>query len=202
MSQWITDLAELEALYGTAAPASLRKVAPLLTLSYRKWVEISRFCILSTVGPEGTDASPRGDEVPVVRIRDARHLLLPDWHGNNRIDSLRNILRDPRLSLLFMVPGSTNVLRINGRGRISAAADLLGLFERQGKQPRTVLEIEIGEVYFQCARALMRSRLWAGEDLSAALPTAGEMLADVTKGEEGGADYDRVWPERAAKTLW
>lgn len=198
---WITDIAALERHYGLPGPAALRKVAPQLTPDYRRWIEAARFCILSTVGPEGTDASPRGDDGPVVRVLDAGTLALPDWKGNDRIDSLRNVVRDPRLSLMFLVPGSGNVIRVNGEGRVTADAGLCAEFERQGRQPRTVLMIRIREVYFQCARAILRSRLWAG-DAVPGLPTAGEILAGLTAGEVGGADYDRTWPARAAATMW
>ena len=199
---WIEDEAALEALYGTPGAASTRKVARVLTPSYRRWIEAARFCILATVGPEGTDASPRGDDGPVVRVLDERRVALPDWRGNDRIDSIRNVVRDPRVSLIFMVPGSANVIRVNGRGRIGAGPALIGRFERGGARPRSVLVIEIGEVYFQCARAILRSRLWTGGDGSAGLPSAGEMLAEASDGAEGGAEYDAAWPARAARTMW
>lgn len=198
---WITDIAGLEALYGRPGAAATRKVAPRLSPAYRRWVEAARFCILATVGPEGTDASPRGDDGPVVRVLDEHHLALPDWHGNDRIDSLRNVVRDPRISLLFMVPGSGNVVRVNGEGRVTADAALRESFAHRGKLPRSVLVIRIREVYFQCARAILRSGLW-GPDASAGLPTAGEILASLTEGEVGGAAYDAEWPERAARTMW
>lgn len=198
---WITDIPALEALYGTPKAPSLRKVAAGLTPEYRRWVEASRFCILSTVGPEGTDASPRGDDGPAVRVLDDVTLALPDWQGNDRIDSLRNVVRDPRLSLMFLVPGSGNVVRVNGEGGVTADATLRESFARDGKAPRSVLVIRIQEVYFQCARAILRSRLW--EEAGAPdLPTAGQILAGVTAGEVGGAEYDRTWPAKAAVTLW
>lgn len=198
---WIDSTAALEAHYGTPGPAATRKVARMLTPEYRRWIAAARFCILATVGPEGTDASPRGDDGPVVRVLDEGTLALPDWKGNDRIDSLRNVVRDPRLSLLFMVAGSGNVVRVNGTGRLTADAGLCDSFARDGRGPRTVLVVQVREVYFQCARAILRSRLWGG-DAAAGLPTAGEILSGVTAGEVGGADYDRSWPERAAGTLW
>ncbi|WP_102109976.1 pyridoxamine 5'-phosphate oxidase family protein [Oceaniglobus roseus] len=198
----IRSLDELESHYGAPGAAALRKVAPRLTPEYRAWIERSRFCILSTVGPEGTDASPRGDEGQVVRVLDETALALPDWHGNNRIDTLRNIVRDPRVSLLFLVPGSDNVVRVNGRGLVTADPDLRQSFARGGRLPRTVTVVTPGEVYFQCARAILRSGLWAGRDDSAGLPTAGDFLAAMTEGAEGGAGYDAGWARRAAGTLW
>jgi PPOX class probable FMN-dependent enzyme len=200
--KFIDTIEALESHYGTPSEAALVKVAPRLTESYRAFIERSRFCVLSTVGPEGTDASPRGDDGPVVAILDAQTLALPDWRGNNRIDSLRNIVADGRVSLMFFVPGSTSVVRINGRARLTADAALRARFARSGKEPRTVAVIAIGEAYFQCARALMRARLWAGEDESAGLPTPGAMLQEITRGQVDGERYDTEWPERAAQSMW
>ena len=199
---FIEDEAALAALYGAPKAAATRKVASRLTPAYRAWIEASRFAVLATVGPEGTDASPRGDDGPVARVADERTLWLPDWRGNDRIDSLRNVVRDGRVSLMFMVPGSGNVVRVNGRARLSADPDLLACFDRgAGRRPRSVMVIAVAEVYFQCARAVLRARLWSGEP-APALPSAGEMLAATSGGEEGGADYDAAWPARAARTMW
>lgn len=197
----IDSIAALEALYGTPGRAALDKVADRLTPLYREWIEASRFCVLSTVGPDGTDASPRGDDGPVVRVADPRTLLLPDWRGNDRIDSLRNIVADGRLSLMFLVPGSGNVVRVNGRGWITAEPQRLAAFERDGRRPRSVTVIEIAEVYFQCARAIARSGLWS-EATPAALPSPGDILREVTAGGIDGAAYDAAWPERARRTMW
>ncbi|MBB97869.1 MAG: pyridoxamine 5'-phosphate oxidase [Rhodobacteraceae bacterium] len=200
--KFIDDVTTLDTLYGQPGQPALRKVVDHMTPLYRKWIMTSRFCVLSTVGPEGTDGSPRGDDGPVVLELDPKTLALPDWRGNNRLDSLRNIIRDPRVSLMFLVPGSNNVIRVNGSARLTADADLRARFERQGKQPATVIVIEIAEIYSQCARALIRARTWAGQDESADLPTVGDLLAEATSGEEGGQAYDTEWPERAAKTMW
>jgi len=200
--QFLKSLEELETIYGAPGSASIQKVARQLTPLYRKWIMTSRFCVISTVGPEGTDGSPRGDDGPVVTEIDPTTLAMPDWRGNNRIDTLRNILRDPRVSLLFMVAGSNNVVRVNGTAAITIDAGLRSRFEFKGKQPRSVIVIKIDEVYTQCARALMRARLWTSEDESAKLPTVGEILAEQTSGEEGGKPYDDAWGDRAAKTMW
>ncbi len=200
--EFIEDITALEALYGTPGAASIRKVARRLTPLYRKWIMASRLCILSTVGSEGVDGSPRGDEGPVVLELDQGTLALPDWRGNNRLDSLRNIVLDPRVSLLFMVPGSNNVVRVNGNAQLTDDEALRARFEKHGKRPATVIVIEISEIYTQCARALIRARTWSGHDESEGLPTAGEILSEMTSGEEGGAQYDQEWGARAAKTMW
>lgn len=200
--QAITTIEDLERHYGTPAPASLVKVARRMTPAYRTWIARSRLCILSTVGPEGTDASPRGDDGPVVREIDPGMLALPDWKGNNRIDSLRNIVRDPRVSLMFFVPGSDNVIRVNGRAQVTADTALCDSFARDGKSPRTVILVTIEEVYSQCARALMRARTWKDGDQSDGLPTIGDMLAEMSRGAIDGEAYDAEWPGRAAASMW
>jgi PPOX class probable FMN-dependent enzyme len=199
---FLESLEELHALYGTPAPASLRKEAPRVTPEYRRIIEAAPFLALATVGPEGMDCSPRGDRPgQLVRILDETTLALPDRRGNDRIDSLRNILRDPRVALMFLIPGSGNALRANGTARLTADEALCASFEMEGKRPRSVAVIAIETIYFQCARAVIRAKLWephAAPDL----PTPGEILAAMTAGEVGGARYDAEWPERAAKTMW
>lgn len=199
----VTSLAALEAIYGAPSPTSLVKVADRVTPEYRAWIEASPFCALATAGPEGLDVSPRGDRGAVATVLDPRLLALPDRRGNNRVDTLRNLIRDPRCALLFLVPGEGNTIRVNGRARLSVAPDLLARFTVEGQAPRSVILVAVEEVYFQCARALMRSGLWnPAAPRTEPLPTAGEMLAAMSKGAEGGAEYDTVWRERAAKTLW
>ncbi len=199
--RWIDSEAALAALYGQPGAPALRKVVPQLTPLYRRWIMASRFCLLSTVGPEGIDGSPRGDDGPVVLELDPGTLAMPDWRGNNRLDSLRNIVRDPRVALLFLIPGSTTAVRINGRAGLTDDAALRARFDRQGTQPATVIVVQIAEVYTQCARALLRAGLWTRDD-AAGLPSVGDLLAEATAGQEGGAPYDADWPSRAAKTMW
>lgn len=201
MTTWIEDIAQLEALYGTPGAPSLRKVTDRLTPLYRRWIMASRFAVLTTVGPEGTDGSPRGEDGPVVTELDPQTLAMPDWCGNNRLDSLRNIVADGRVSLMFLVPGSNTVVRVNGHARITDDAAMRARFVREGRQPATVIVIRIAEVYTQCARALMRAGLW-GRDDATGLPSAGDILAEVTGGEEGGKAYDLAWGARAAATMW
>ncbi|MBI1170268.1 pyridoxamine 5'-phosphate oxidase family protein [bacterium] len=199
---WITTLDDLHALYGTPSRPALAKVTPHLTPSYRAFIERSRFCVISTVGPEGTDGSPRGDQGPVVTVLDPKTLALPDWKGNERIDSLRNILRDGRVSLIFLIPGSTTAIRVNGRARLTADPTLCGRFERDGKHPRSVIVIAVDEVYSQCARALQRSEMWSAGDQSRGLPSVGQMLQEASEGAIDGAEYDRERATRAHLGWW
>lgn len=200
--EFVKDVAALEALYGPPGQPSLRKVARRMTPTYRKWIMASRLCILTTVGPDGTDASPRGDDGPVVMELDPGTLALPDWRGNNRLDSLRNIVVDDRVSLMFLVPGSNNVIRVNGTAGLTADQNLREKFEKNNRLPATVIVVTIGEIYSQCARALMRAGTWSSGDESAGLPSAGDILAEMTQGALGGEEYDTAWLPRAMKTMW
>ncbi len=199
---FVEDVTELETLYGVPGSASLNKVARQMTPLYRGWIMRSRLCVISTVGPEGTDGSPRGDEGPVVQELDVNTLLMPDWRGNNRMDTLRNIVADGRISLMFMIAGSTTVVRVNGTAKVTLDHEICARFEIKGRNPRSVIVIRIAEIYTQCARALMRSEIWTAGDQSEGLPTAGQILAEQTDGAEGGTPYDQEWPARAAKTMW
>ena len=200
--RFIGTLEELHAHYGTPGPASLRKEAARLTPEYRRIIEAAPFLALATAGPEGLDCTPRGD-LPgqLVRVLDDTTLALPDRRGNDRIDSLRNIVRDPRVALMFLVPGSGNALRVNGTARLTDDAALRASFSMEGKAPRTVAIIRVEVIYFQCARAVMRAKLWephAAPDL----PTPGQILASMTANAVGGDAYDREWPERAQSSMW
>jgi PPOX class probable FMN-dependent enzyme len=200
----IRTVEELGKIYeGGLTQASLAKVTKVLTPLYRQMIEAAPFMALATVGPEGLDCSPRGDIGGVVRVIDEKTLHLPDWRGNNRVDSLSNIVRDPRLALMFLVPGSNTTMRINGRGVVSNDEALLESFEMDGKHPRTIVVITIDEVYFQCARALMRAQLWNPENFAdpAKLPTPGLMLKAAAEDFDHDT-YDREWAGRAAKTMW
>ena len=200
----IKTIEALEAIYGQPNEASTVKVANRITPPYRVLIEKSPFAALASCGPEGLDCSPRGDLPGFVRIHDDRTLMMPDRRGNNRVDSLRNIVRDPRIALLFMFPGAGSTLRVNGRAQVSIDPDLLASFAVDSKVPRTVIVMTVEEIYFQCARAIVRSDLWNPQRHvnSADLPTPGQILAEMSESRVGGADYDRAWPERARQTLW
>jgi len=198
------DLERIYGAFGAVGEASTVKVADHITPHYRRFVEAAPFLALATSGPEGLDCSPRGDRPGFVRVADPRTLLLPDRRGNNRIDSLRNVLRDNRVGLMFLIPGIGNALRVNGRAAIDDDPELCASFAIDGKAPRTVMVILVGEVYFQCARALIRSGLWRAETHidPKTLLTPGQILAGLSDGRVGGETYDAAWAERAKQTMW
>ena len=200
----VTDADALQALYGASGDASIKKEVDHVHPHYRAFIEAAPFAVLATAGPDGLDASPRGDPAGFVVVEDDKTLLLPDRRGNNRIDSLRNILADPRVALLFLVPGVGETLRVNGAAHISVDPALLARFEMDGKLPRSVLVVDVHTVYFQCSRALLRSKLWdpATQVPRAALPSVGRILSDLTAGTFDGVTYDRELPARVASTLY
>jgi PPOX class probable FMN-dependent enzyme len=203
-SHTIATIDQLEALFGLVGEASRKKEVDHLHPVYRSLIEASPFAILATVGPGGLDASPRGDPPGFVAVENEKTLLLPERRGNNRIDSLRNIVADPRVALLFLIPGVGETLRVNGRGRISTAPDLLQRFVMAGQLPKCMLVIDVDAVYFQCARAIHRSRLWQPIEPGAprTVPSPGSMLAALTDSAIDGEQYDRDLPERQRATLY
>ena len=201
----ISTIAELEALYQPApTAASTVKEVGHITPAYRQLIEASPFVALATSGPGGLDCSPRGDKGQVVRVLDEKTLALPDRRGNNRIDTLRNIIADPRVALLFLIPGSGTTFRVNGRASLTADPDLCTSFEIEGKLPRCVLLITVEAAYFQCARAVNRAGLWeaASHADPQKLPSIGQILQDLSAGAIDGKAYDAEWPGRAARSLW
>jgi PPOX class probable FMN-dependent enzyme len=200
----IASVEQLEALYGLPQKTSTAKEVDWITPHYRAFIEASPFAVLASSGPEGLDCSPRGDKPGFVRIHDERTLMLPDRRGNNRTDSLRNIIRDPRAALLFLIPGSGTTLRVNGRAHLTTEAALRESFAVEDKAPRSVIVLAVDAVYFQCARAIVRSDLWnqAKHVAPGSLPTPGQILAALSDGRIGGEPYDRAWPERAKQTMW
>ena len=204
MSNRIETINDLEALYGEAGQASLVKETPDLIPQYQTFIKQSPFCSLATIGPEGLDCSPRGDVPGFVRIHDNSTLMMPDRRGNNRCDSLRNIIQDPKVALCFLIPGSNTTLRVNGEAYLSIDPELKASFAEQSKEPRSVIVIKTKAVYFQCGRAIVRSKLWeqSAQVDPSRLPTAGEVLAYLSNNEVGGSKYDAEWAERANKTLW
>jgi hypothetical protein len=204
-SRTITTTEELERLYSDApyGPAVFKE-ADHVTPQYRKLIEAAPFAVLATCGPEGLDCSPRGDPPGFVRVVDAHTLLVPDRRGNNRIDSLRNLVRDPRISLLFLIPGVGETMRINGRARISTDPALTESFAFNGKVPKCVLVVTVEKAYFQCTKAIIRSKLWDPASIvdRKTLPTPGSILAEITEGKMGGPEHDRLAPARIKETIY
>jgi PPOX class probable FMN-dependent enzyme len=200
----IASLDVLTALYGKPNPASLRKETATLHPNYQAFIRAAPFMALATSGPDGLDVSPRGDAPGFVEVHDARTLLIPDRRGNNRVDSLRNIIADPRVALLFLIPGIGETLRVNGRADITVDPVLLERYAMAGKAPRSVLVVRVETVFFQCSRAVVRSRLWDSSAQLArdALPSTGRILGDLIGDGFDGDSYDRELPERVKNTLY
>ncbi len=200
----VTTMEGLEALYAHPHEIAVAKEIDHISAEYGRLIAASPFLVLATSGPEGLDCSPRGDPPGFVRVLDARTLAIPDRRGNNRIDSLRNIVRDPRVALLFLIPGVGETLRVNGRASISTDPDLLAGSVIHGKTPNCMILVAVERVYFQCTKAIVRSKLWQpreGFDRKS-LPTPGSILAEITGGSLGGEAHDRSVPERVKATLY
>ena len=200
----VASIAQLEALYGAPSETAMVKEIAYISPEYRAFIEAAPFCAVATCGPEGLDCSPRGDPPGFVRVADAKTLLIPDRRGNNRIDSLRNLIRDPRISLLFLIPGCGETIRVNGHAVISIDPALCESFVFAGKLPRSVIMVTVDSVYFQCAKAIVRSNLWdpATQVDRKTLPSSGTILAGITKGALGGPEHDRGAPERLRATIY
>jgi uncharacterized protein len=201
----ISTTAELEAIYGAVSPAAMLKVLDHVSDDYGRFITAAPFVVISTSGPEGVDCSPRGDPAGFVRISaDAKTLMIPDRRGNNRVDTLRNIVRDPRIGLLFMIPGIGETMRVNGSAVLSVEPDLCASFTMQGKVPACVIVVTVSEIYTQCQKALARSKLWdsATQIIRTELPSFGQMLEKITAGEFDGKAYDDAYPERMKQTIY
>ncbi len=200
----IATIEALEALYGPANPRSLTKETTYLTDAYRIWIERAPFFAIASIGAGGLDCSPRGDTLgEVFEVLDEKTLAFPDRRGNNRMDTLRNIVADPRIAMLFLVPGIDETLRINGRAEVTVDPALIERFDVKGKKPATVVRVSIDAVYFQCARALLRSDIWNPESFATRsdVPTAGAMIKSALPGEETDS-YDGELRERQLATLY
>ena len=200
----IRTLSELESLYEAPAQTSIAKEIDHLTDQHRAYVEASPFVVVATSGPDGLDCSPRGDPAGFVRVADERTLLLADRRGNNRLDTLRNLIVDPRIGLLFLVPGVGVTLRVNGTAEISTDTELRASFAMGDKVPTTVIIVTTTAVYTQCPKALVRSNLWdpARHRDAAELPSVGQIMEAITAGEFDGKAYDDTYPERIRQTMY
>jgi PPOX class probable FMN-dependent enzyme len=201
----ISTMSELETLfsekpYGPSLVKEIDHISP----QYRALIEAAPFVVLATNGPDGLDCSPRGDPPGFVRVRDEHTLLIPDRRGNNRIDSMRNLVNDPRVALLFLIPGVGETMRVVGRAAISTDPELCAIFTLFGKTPRCVLVVTVERAFYQCTKAIIRSKLWdpATQVERATLPTPGKILAEITDGKMGGDEHDRAAPERIKQTIY
>ncbi len=203
VSHLVTSEAELEAIYGQPSGAAVIKEIGHISEHYRRFIEVSPFVVLATAGPEGLDCTPRGDPAGFVRVVDKNTVMLPDRRGNNRIDTLRNIVRDPRIALLFLIPGIGRTLRINGRAAINVDPELCASFTMEGKAPRSVIVVTAESVYTQCPKALVRSHLWdASRHLpESALPSSGLMMKAL-QADFDAEKYDREYPQRLKETIY
>ena len=203
MSTLVTSEAELEAIYGQPAGAAVIKEIDHISDHYRRFIETSPFVVLATSGPDGLDCTPRGDPAGFVRVADERTLLLPDRRGNNRLDTLRNLVRDPRIALLFLIPGVGRTLRVNGRAVISTDPKLCDSFVMEGKAPRSVIVVTAERVYTQCPKALVRSHLWDPAKFltESDLPSSGTIMQALQASFDAEA-YDREYPQRLKETIY
>jgi len=200
----ITTIEQLEAIYGKPQGASVVKEVGRIAPAYRKMIEASPFVAIATGNDGGFDCSPKGDAPGFVRVLDDKTLAIPDRPGNNRIDGYRNVVRNPHVALLFLIPGVGKTLRVNGRASISVEPELMQSFAVNGKLPRTVMVVAVASVFFHCSRAIVRSRLWdeASKIDRKSLPSTGSMIAEVSAGQLGGEAYDRALPERVRNSLY
>ena len=200
----VTTMEQLESMYGEVYPPARVKEIDHVNADYRAFIEKAPFFAMATSGPDGLDCSPRGDPAGFVRVHDEKTLMIPDRRGNNRIDSLRNLIHDPRVALLFLIPGCSETIRVNGRAQICTDPELCKSFEMQGKAPRCVIVVAVERVYFQCAKAIVRARLWeeAAQVDRASLPTTGTILAALSNGALGGIEHDRTALERIKATIY
>ena len=200
----VTTMEQLESMYGEVYPPARVKEIDHVNADYRAFIEKAPFVALATGGPDGFDCSPRGDPAGFVRVHDEKTLMIPDRRGNNRIDSLRNLIDDPRVALLFLIPGCGETIRVNGRAQICTDPELCESFRMEGKVPRCVIMVTVESVYYQCAKAIVRSKLWepASRIDRKSLPSSGTILANITGGKVGGPDHDREAPARLQATIY
>ena len=200
----IDDVATLERIYGAPSGAAVEKEVAYIHPHYRRLIEASPFVVLATCGPDGLDTSPRGDPAGFVIVEDEHTVLIPDRRGNNRIDSLRNIIGNPHVALLFLIPGVGETLRVNGRAFISTAPALLERFAMDGKLPRSVIVVNVDTAFFQCSRAIWRSKLWdpAQQVDRKSLPSLGTIIADISESRIQAETYDAGLYDRLKSSLY
>jgi PPOX class probable FMN-dependent enzyme len=200
----IGTVEQLESLYGMPPQTSIRKEVDHLTVEYQDLIERSPFVALATSGSGGIDCSPKGDPAGFVRVVDSKTLRIPDRKGNNRLDGLRNIIEDPRVGLLFLIPGLGETLRVNGTAKLVTDPEILGTFEMRGRTPTVVIDVTVESAYYHCSKAIIRSKLWEPDgwpDVTDA-PTCGRMIGAITGGEMDGDEIDRTYPQRQLDNLY
>ena len=200
----VTSVEQLAELYGERMPTSVRKEIDHINPHYRMLIEAAPFVAIATGCEEGFDCSPKGDAPGFVRVVDEKTLMIPDRPGNNRIDGFRNILRNPNIGLLFLIPGVGETMRVNGTAKLSVDPVLRESFAVNGKPARSVLIVHVISAYFHCTKAIMRSKLWdpKAQIDRKSLPSTGTIVAAVTAGEYGGEQYDREAPARHQSQLY
>lgn len=198
---YVQTVDDLTALYRAPSAAAMDKVASEITPLYRDWIMASRFCVLATYAQGRVDISPRGDDGPVVDVLDAQHLALPDWRGNNRLDSLRNIVRDGSLSIIFFNKGVQDVVRVVGHGRVTADTTMCHRYVQNGHHPKTVVIVRVHQIYVHCAKSVVRSGLWR-RDGGNQVPTIGDFLSEAKGSAFDGAKFDQDLHNRIPSTLW
>jgi len=200
----VTTMERLESLYGTPSGPAVAKEIDHINSGYRKLIEAAPFVTIATSGPEGLDCSPKGDPAGFVRVLDEKTLAIPDRPGNNRLDGMRNLLRDPRIAVLFLIPGVGETLRVNGRADVSVDPQLMESFAMNGKLPRAIIVVHVERVYFHCSKAIVRSKLWdeATKIARTSLPSTGTLIAETSRGTLGGSDYDRDASARIKAQLY
>lgn len=200
----IADVATLERLYGAPVGAAVEKEIDYIHPHYRRLIEASPFVVLATCGPEGLDVSPRGDPAGFVSVEDEKTVLIPDRRGNNRVDSLRNIIGNPYVALLFLIPGVGETLRVNGRAVISTQPALLERFGMDARLPRSVIVVNVDTVFVQCSRAIWRSKLWDADQQieRSSLPSLGTIISDISEARVEKESYDAGLYERLKSSLY
>lgn len=200
----VDSVEKLEDLYGSPVSAALSKEIDYISDHYRAFIEAAPFMVIGTSGPGGLDTSPRGDPAGFVRVQDEKTVLIPDRRGNNRLDTLRNLMHDPRISLLFLIPGVGETMRINGHATLVSDPELRASFAMNKKVPATVIVVTVVRIYFQCQKALVRSKLWDPESqiLRSDLPSTGSMVEALSDEPFDGKSYDQNYPEHMKRTIY
>ena len=201
----VTSLEDLNEIYDAPAATAIAKQTDHVTAPGRALIAAAPFLILATASEDGIDCSPKGDAPGFVQLLDDRTILIPDRPGNNRVDGMKNIIGNPKVGIIFMVPGYGTTYRVNGTATISTDPELLGRFEVQGKLPRAVIVVSVDEAFSHCPKAFIRAKLWNAErdDLPEDVPTHGAFAAHRDGGDKAYAEkYDADYAERLKSQLY